>query len=299
MHNPAKLLRRALLPVCLVCVASSARAVLIDFDSGYTNGATLAGIDDPDVPGTAAWTSSSSGAFVAVGNGAGLAASINGGPGAVVNRLDLSAAVGEGGIDFTKEVQFKADIKVVSLSGTGNALILALGDGGITNPTGNTWFTLTVGGAGSATAPLYLSTGNGAGVVGQTAINGTGANSEFADFAGGLGVYITVDIRFNPVTRSYTYVSINDTDYTAAFSGFTLPFTGSNTSAAYTLSLIKSSSQTAEVHIDNLLVGNTPVPEPASTAALLGLAGLASAVIARRRRRAVPVRLPSLVSIQA
>lgn len=274
-----------MLPVVFACVVPAARAVLIDFDTGYAEGSTLAGIDDPNVPGSAVWTSNAGGSFVAVANGSGLAAAINGGPGAVLNRLDLTAAVGgPGGIDFTKEVRLKADINLVSLNGTGNALILALGNGDVTNATGNTWTTLTIGGAGGATAPIYLSRSNGAGGVVQTPVNGTGANSEFSDFAGSLNTYLSVDIRFNPVTLLYTYVSIGGTDFTAAFSASALPLLGANTSAGYTLSLLKSSSQSAEIHIDNLFVGNTAVPEPASAAALLGLAGLGLAAIARRRR---------------
>lgn len=283
MHKSADIFRRALLPVFFACVVPASHAVLIDFDSGYTNASTLAGIDDPDVPGSAAWTSNASGSFVAVANGSGLAAGIVGGPGAVVNRLDLTAAVGgSGGIDFTKEVQLRADIKLVSLDGTGNALILALGNADITNPTGNTWTTLTIGGAGSATAPIYLSRSNGSGGVTQTAINVTGTDSEFADFTA-LNTYLTVDIRFNPVSLLYTHVSIGGTDYTSSFSSFALPLLNTNTSAGYTLSLIKSSSQTAEIHVDNIFVGNTAIPEPASAATLLGAAGLAACLLRRRR----------------
>lgn len=285
----------------------------INFDSGYTAGSTVVGIDDPALPGSAVWTnlftsssyttasssSPRSGSLAMMIDTSGTGSGAGNATGA---RIDMAGA-GVAFTDPTKQVRFSFSMDIESMSlGTGSQLTLSFGAGDLsiignngssvtTDYATKYWWGLVVQDTGAGgVMNFYRSSASGN--SGQ--VTNIGSYTSFAD----LGTYLTFDIVIDPVAKTFTSLTLTgsvggDVQSTtiAGIAGTTVPwsFGSLNTSnpGADPLQFFRAqvgANDLVKVHFDDITLTN--IPEPATAAVLAALAAAVPALAARRRRRA-------------
>ncbi|MFA6962236.1 MAG: PEP-CTERM sorting domain-containing protein [Opitutaceae bacterium] len=304
MSHLNKILRRALLPVLTALSVSAAHAFTIDFNTGYTDGATVNAVDDPNVVGTSTWATAflagstePSASSVNPAGGTGLAMRISSTTSSTTSdraAINLGAAGGPVATneivftDPTKLVQVKFDLSLASgFSGTGgtNITYVRIGSGFNMFNSGN-WFGIGLDTAGRfviSTKAASTDTGAVSRYVASAYSAFNAANSDYVDF-GSYGSYVTVDLKFDPVAKTYTSLTIGGQDLTSYVGGWFLPTNGTATPTSE-LGIMMNAGITATFDIDNIVIQNvSSVPEPSTYAALVGVAALGFVIVRRRSR---------------
>lgn len=285
--------RRALAPVLVglaLCGAPLSAQILTGFETsnGYTGGASVIGVNDSGIPGSAAWTAvagfSATTPFASTANpqSGSMAWRLDrtvATTGAVAARIDSSGA----GVNFAGDpiaVSFGLSINSFS-AGTVNQLQIYLGDADI-NPAGGRYWSTIIFTDGSF--HLYKATADG---TGNTAVN-LGAYTTYAP----LGSYITFSLAFNPVTKTYTSLSLSGATSSASFSstiaGERLPWRPNLAGEpGKFLTFVAGGNDVIQADLDNLSISNiSSIPEPAQ-ASLFAAAAATALAVSRRRRRSV------------
>ncbi len=308
---------RSGLPVFLLAAlcpgALSFAQTTINFDSGYTAGSTVVGIDDPSLPGTAVWTNLfTSSSYTTASSSSPLSGSLamtidtsgtgSGAGNATGARIDMAGA-GVTFTDPTQAVRFSFSMNIESMSlGTGSQLTLSFGAGDLsvignngssvtTDYATKYWWGIVVQDTGAGgVMNFYRSSASGN--SGQ--VTNIGSYTSFAD----LGTYLTFDIVIDPVAKTFTSLTLTgsvggDVQSTtiAGIAGTTVPwsFGSLNTSnpGADPLQFFRAqvgANDLVKVHFDDITLVN--IPEPGTVALLAALAAAVPALAARRRRRA-------------
>lgn len=285
---------RATLPVfaILPLLANAVGAQVItgfETSNGYTLGSSIVGVDDSGIPGSAAWAAKAGFAgpapIISSANPQSGSSAIrivrdaSAGASAIGTHVDLSAA----GVAFsgagTQPIALSFSVAIGSgySAGTGNQFQVYLGSSTI-NPTGDAYWTSIVFNEGSF--QLWRSPGSG----NNTAFN-LGSYTTYAP----LGQYVTFNLVFDPVAKTYQSLSISGSsgaaDLTSSVSGMILPWRpGLATDPAKFLSLVVGGNDLVTVDFDNLSISNiSNIPEPAHASAIFG-AAIAAFALGRRRR---------------
>lgn len=280
--------RRALAPVIaglLLAGAPLSAQILTGFETsdGYTAGASVIGVNDSGIPGSAAWTAISG--FSATTPFASTANPQSGSmawrlertgstSGAVASRINISDA----GVDFAgAPISLSFGISINSFStDTTNQFQIYLGDADI-NPTAGRYWTTIIFNNGSFY--LYKATADG---TANTPVN-LGAYTTYSP----LGSYITFDMVFDPVAKTYTDLSLTGSVSSASFASTIaderLPWRPNLVGEpGKFLTFVAGSNDLIQVDIDNLSISN--IPEPAQASLIAG--AVFAAFAATRRRRA-------------
>lgn len=310
--------RSGLSAVAFVGLAFGARSfaqTTVNFDSGYSAGSTVIGVDDPSLPGTATWSnlftsSSFTTASSTLPRSGSLGMQIDtsgtgtGAGNATGARIDMAGA-GVAFADPTKPIRFSFSMNIESMSaGTGSQLTVSFGAGDLsvignngaavtTNYSTKYWWGLVVQDTGAGGVMNFYKS-SASGNSGQ--VTNIGSYTSFAD----LGTYLTFDIVIDPVAKTFTSLTLTgsvggnlQSTAISSIAGTTVPwsFGTLNTSnpGADPLQFFRAQvggNDLVKVHFDDIAVANvSSIPEPASAALLFALAASAPALSARRRRR--------------
>lgn len=267
-----------------LCGAPLSAQILTGFETsnGYTSGASVIGVNDTGIPGSAAWTAVAG--FSATTPIASSAHPQSGAmawrlertvstTGAVASRVDLSGA----GVNFASTpitLSFGLSINNFS-AGTVNQFQIYFGDADI-NPAGGRYWSTIIFTDGSF--HLYKASVDGTQNVGVN----LGAYTTYSP----LGSYITFSVSFNPVTKTYTDLSLSGSVSSASFAstiaGERLPWRPNLAGEpGKFLTFVAGGNDIIQADIDNLSIST--IPEPAQASLLVG--GALAAFAALRRRR--------------
>lgn len=269
----------ALLAAGLAVSAPASAQFVTSFENaqGYTT-ATLNGLDDPTLAGTAAW-------YVPGGLSGG--GSVQTYLGAQALRLSDSSSAGwatalnvSSAINYSESFNLSFNFAVASVNpgtATGTAPVINFRLGADTNSNSNkSWLRLSYNADGS----LSLWTNSGGTTTTQTAVG------SYASFAS-AGTYLSVSIGVNPLNHTYTGLTFSGdlgSQTVTSISGMTLPWIPNTSGEPPSIFWAHTTGAPTSIsYIDNISLTN--IPEPSTYAALLGLTGLGAAA-ARRRRRA-------------
>ncbi|MDP0498375.1 MAG: hypothetical protein Q7Q73_19455 [Verrucomicrobiota bacterium JB024] len=248
--------------------------------SGYTSGASVIGVDDTGIAGSAVWQT------VFIDTGGATASPANPQTGELAMRVSSDATQVYGGKLFLQgsglvwndpqqRVNFSFGMAISSFSaGTGNQVMVYLGENTVLPGTGKYWVELIF-----TNGELQLWKGN------TSANNSAVSIGSYTTFSN-LGEYITFDITVAPVSKTYTSVTLSGTnssvDLTSSFEGVSLP--SYNGTPDQWIQFVVGSNDTVVVDFDNVNVNNISIPEPSTYGAAFGVVVLMLAALRRRRR---------------
>lgn len=267
----------ALLAVGLAVTVPASAQFVTSFENaqGYTT-ATLNGLDDPTLAGTAAWYvpgGLSGGGSVQTYLGAQALRLSDANSSGWATALNVGSA-----INYSAAFNLAFDLAIASVNpgtATGTAPVVNIRLGADTNSNSNkSWLRLSYNADGS----LSLWTNSGGTTTTQTAV---GSFSSFAS----AGTYLSVSIGVNPVTHTYTGLTFSGdlgSQTVTSIAGMTLPWIPNTAGEPPSIFWAHTTgAPTSTSYIDNISLTN--IPEPSAYAALVGLGGLAFAAVRRRR----------------
>ncbi len=270
-----------------LCGAPLSAQIITGFETsdGYTAGASVIGVNDLGIPGSAVWTTPAG--FSATTP---IASSANPQSGSLAWRLERNEStsgavasrinIADAGVDFAgTPISLSFGISINSFSpDTTNQFQIYLGDADI-NPTAGRYWTTIIFSNGSFF--LYKASVDG---TANVPVN-LGAYTTYSP----LGSYITFDMVFDPVAKTYTSLSLTGSVSSASFAATIaderLPWRPNLAGQpGQFLTLVAGGNDLIQVDFDNLSMSN--IPEPAQASLLLGAAATGLAALRRRRRAA-------------
>jgi hypothetical protein len=256
------------------------------FTTGFESGqgyssSTILGLDDPQLAGTAAWYNpgglSNGGSVQTYGGTSALRLSDT-------NTSGWSTGLNlAGAIDYTKAFKLSFDFAVASMSpgtATGTAAAINVRLGHDTNSNSNkTWARISF----NADRTLSIWENSGGTTQKQTHIG------NFDDFVSS-GTYLTVSISVDPVTHTYTHLTLSGdlkTETITSVAGTVLPWIPNTAGEPPSILWAHTTGTTTSTsYIDNISLTNiSNIPEPSTYAIGAGVGALGLAVWMRRRRQ--------------